>query len=401
MKMPAKTWMQYVSWGLLAILCYYVFVRSYGYCWDFKVYCERARDFIQQGTNPHTVDSWPYTYPPMTLYLFWPFYILPVATAVKLWILLKIVAFAWMIRVWNKHFSTVSLRNPFTVFFICLAFNGAVFYDIASGNIAGFQQLLLWLAFAALMEGKVLWFSIAIVLIGQIKIDTVFFASTLLFYDRKPHWKAFFVTCSAFLLLYGLNYLLFPDVFLSYLKVLASLVAYNRGVNNPSIHAFLKDFVPSLATWHRPIHLPDISGILHAIFCLVILGLSWLAYRRYSRQKGEMDPRPVFLFLCVIFGLINPRVPPYLYPLMILPCLYIFDKGQSLFPYPFAGALIMLPRADSSFPAPVARTFAVAEPYMQAFGLLIIWYMFYVYLSNQAGSDASEQVGRRTTRSSS
>ena len=64
------------------------------------------------------------------------------------------------------------------VFFFTFAFGSAALVDFTAGNIAVFEQLVLWLAFAALLARRRWTFALLVVLAAQCKLTPVFFLGT-------------------------------------------------------------------------------------------------------------------------------------------------------------------------------------------------------------------------------
>jgi|GEM_PF-2392009 len=370
----------WAAWTFIISLLGFLVFRLSGYGWDFKLYRIRAVEFMQSGVNPYTASGWPYVYPPLTLYLFWPFTKLSVHAALAVWMALKLGAIGALLRLWHKRFFPLDARRAFFLFFLTLAFNGALFYDLASGNIAGFQHVALWFAFAFLLNGQGLIFGLILALIAQVKMDLMFFVLALLVVNRVPRWRDFGYSLGFFFVLYGLNKVFFPEYFHTYQAVLHALATYNSGVNNPSSLAFLIDLFQSPRHWYRPVQIPDWSFFFYGLGVVSVLMVSARAYKSYRLQTKDDDPRVVIYFLCIIFGLINPRIPPYLYPLMILPTLFILEQGRMQRRWPLALFLIAMPRADSSFPSPIAVTFHVITVYWQWLGLVLIWWAYCRYL---------------------
>ena len=91
------------------------------------------------------------------------------------------------------------------VFFFTFAFGSALLVDFTSGNIAVFEQFLLWLAFAALLARRPWMFALLVVLVAQFKLTPIFFLGLLLVIDERPQWKPFVGGTALFATLVGAN----------------------------------------------------------------------------------------------------------------------------------------------------------------------------------------------------
>ncbi|MFA5974897.1 MAG: glycosyltransferase family 87 protein [Elusimicrobiota bacterium] len=365
------------AWAFVGLLLAFLLLRNGGYGWDSRCYRQFTLEFFATGANPYIRDGWPLSYPPLVLYLFRPWIYLSANVANWLWTVLKLGGFFYIFRIWHRHFLPLSIRDPFQVLFIALAFNGSLFYDVASGNIAGFQQVVLWAGLAALLRKRIWVYCAAVVLMAEIKSDLILLLGLLLFIDDKPRWKELFLSAAAFVILYSLNYLIYPDLFRDYMRLLATLGKRSVGVNNPSTLTFSGQLVDAVRTWPIPWSLPARAGdALYAVLVLGVSGLSWRAYQRIRKRNADPDLRWRILFFIVVFGLVDPRVPPYLYAIFLLPSLWILQKYRWQALIPLAGVMAMFPQGTSSFPRPVNQIFELFNTYLPLMALYAVWILY-------------------------
>ncbi|MBV9851510.1 MAG: DUF2029 domain-containing protein, partial [Armatimonadetes bacterium] len=222
------------------------------YQWDFKVYYYAARTFAAGGDpyapspqNFTPAGYLPFLYPPLTLTLFRLFALPPILPAAALWLGLKLIALAALLTVWSRRFLPLRALSAPTVLFFLLAFNRTLYTDIITGNVTVFEDLALWLGFAALLSGRPWAFCACLILAAQFKIIPIAFLVLLLLVPPRPQWGAFFTGLLGFAALFSLNALLYPGLTRQFFA--NSLAVDHRGSNNPSTLAFFRDFADKLA----------------------------------------------------------------------------------------------------------------------------------------------------------
>ena len=160
--------------GLLFLYCVglviHVAVHSDKLQWDFKVYYYAAKAYVA-GLNPYDVKTLSeiaqdprilhlklkFTYPLVTLLFFRLFLFVDYNTAFYLFLGLKCILLIGLICLWRKEFLKIEADLLF-YFFCLLAFNGAIYLDMRSGNICLLEQFVLWLAFYFLLRRRLLLF---------------------------------------------------------------------------------------------------------------------------------------------------------------------------------------------------------------------------------------------------
>jgi hypothetical protein len=155
-----------------------------------------ATEFLQ-GSSPYRGKGLSFYHPPLTLYLYALFARLPFPLAYELWLVLKIAALGGLFLIWKRHFLKLDLAWT-TAFYFILAYNGAIYADLVSGNISLFEQLGLWIGFVALLQGRYVLFSLCVILVAQFKLTPIFFAVLLLLAPKRPHWQWFAICTVGF-----------------------------------------------------------------------------------------------------------------------------------------------------------------------------------------------------------
>ena len=184
-----------------------------------------------------------FVYPPLVAAVFAPLSVLNVSATKVLWLLLKIGAFLATVRLWQRRIAARQDVVP-ALFYFTFAFGSAALVDFTAGNIAIFEQLLLWLGFAALLSRRWWTFVALVIVAAQAKLTPVFFLGLLLVIDERPRWSPFLAGALLFALVVGANAILLPDQTREFLASVSSLG--ERGWGNPSTLGAMEDLVDQL-----------------------------------------------------------------------------------------------------------------------------------------------------------
>ena len=369
-----------VAAGLLAL----VSLRWHAYQWDFYMFYGSARDFLH-GASPYRGEGLSFYHPPLTLYLYGVFARLPFPLAYQLWLFLKVAALAALLLLWTRHFLKLDYTWRTTLYFL-LAYNGAVYADLVSGNISIFEQCGLWFGFAALVNGRYARFCLCVILVAQFKLTPIFFALLLLVAPKRPQWKWFAVCCSGFVAVLSLNFVLQPALLQSFLHVAPALD--ERGTLAPGTLALIRDIFDLVG---GP-NFSDGTRADEAIFlmtALAVAGFSLLAIARYRRTVHEPDARRMIYFACLAYPLLIPRMKAYSYILLLIPTLYLLRglPRKTLVPVAVAtlAAMVVFPNGASLLPFRLlSQLFYEYLPLVAAFSL---WLVFFGALKHEQAPD--------------
>ena len=147
------------TWAAVVVLAAFwqIVGKLHVYQWDVIVYWWGGRAFAHgaspYGPIPGQPEYLHFVYPPLVASAFAPLAVLNVGATKVLWLALKIAAFAATLRLWRRHIPAEQSAVP-PLFYFTFAFGSAALVDFTAGNIAIFEQLLLWLAFAALLSRR-------------------------------------------------------------------------------------------------------------------------------------------------------------------------------------------------------------------------------------------------------
>ncbi|ADG82270.1 glycosyltransferase family 87 protein [Thermincola potens] len=344
--------------------------------WDFNTYYYAGKAW-SEGFNPYNKDVlsvvskgaavFDYVYSPITLPVFSLIALMDFRQAFIFYLVLKIAAWVVLNRIWVNAFLGRDTNFLFYLFGL-VAFNCSFLADLLAGNIAVFEQLLLWVAFFCYLQGWLMLFCLFIVVVSLFKITPLFFLVLLLFVPDRRKYLYLVGSLAGFALIMALSYAVQPWLFQGFLDNMQKLnnLAYERGLVNPAVLPLLKDIV---RVWEQKLNIPipgQVSWLLYFFFVSTVLYISRrsIVLLLKNEQIGNEQKGLVYIFLaCFVFALIVPRFKNYSYIMLILPAYYVLKNiGQSV-KVPFLFVITMVP------------SFSVTPLYS---GLLSEYYVFFV-----------------------
>jgi hypothetical protein len=298
--------------------------------WDFETYLY-ASGAASVGRNPYDVRAleeiagrpvgMPFLYPPMALPLFLPFLGMNLFQASIVWLAIKILAFLALFHLWRRHL--IPEVPPYILApAAALAFNGAVIWDLKTGNVTILQDLLLWLGFAALVHGRRVLAAAGIVASALFKLTPAVFLVLLVLpaTDRRPSWR---------ILLASLGFLVASTLVVPLTGMPwapwfrhAFDVAGPEGIANPSfvslatqLYAYAQGMTlaPRVLSWLWLAYAALV--LLVSVPCLV-------------RARSERDPKLWVLTLTALSVLLHPRPMAYGYLLAIPAALVLLPRQE-------------------------------------------------------------------------
>lgn len=346
-----------------------VFLSLGAYQWDVTVYWWGGHEF-NAGRSPYSViPGQPvylhYVYPPLTAALFAPLANLNLAATKLLWISAKAIALAVTIRLWMRAINARMTIIP-PVFFFTFAFGSALLVDFTAGNIAVFEQLVLWLAFTALLARRPWVFIVLVVLVAQLKLTPIFFLGALLVIDERPLWKPFVSGAALFSATLAANALLVPAQTREFLKSVSSLG--ERGWGDPSTLGVMQDLVDQL----HGLKLPVPTALAYGLYGAVVVAVAVYTVRwwRRSHTAGTPDRVAILLVMLAVYALVMPRMKDYSYVALLPVAWYALSRSTiqtvplvivaALVPRPLPQLKLWLPMITQAYVyAPLVGAFAV------------------------------------------
>jgi Glycosyltransferase family 87 len=326
-----STWITIGVWLSLAA-CLYSIAADYHYQWDFHVYYTAAREFAAGRAPylhvyPHPWDRtlvFLYNYSPLTLYAFQWTVPLSLEVAKWLWLGLKLVGLACLLRLWHTSFERLNAGWA-VVLFLALGFNSALLRDFTAGNMSTLEQLGIWLGFGLLIHGRLYAAALVLACVAQFKFLPIAFLPLLLANQPRDGWKPFVVGCVTFVAVFALNLLMGARLFHDYIVHFADPLNEfdSRGVNNPSSLAFFRDLIDATSyTNGLPENVSAGTRIYVVYLILVALLLVKAVWKRRDKLRAA-DPKLLVYFACALFTIVSPRLKDYSYILMLIPALFV------------------------------------------------------------------------------
>lgn len=290
----------------------------------------------REGGNPYEIRELvemanvaidrPFVYPPHTLPILSLASSVAYSSIAKLFLFTKLLAFLCLVVVWLKAF--IRHRRAGLLVFAVLSFNAAVYVDFRAGNISIFEQLLLWAAFASLLERRFGRFSLLILFASFFKLSLLLFSLLLLIYrdKRATGVLGIIVGLAAATLL--LSFVLAPDYFGGWLLSLGQLD--ERGVLNPSLFELVADMSNLVA--RLDISVPA-EVLKYSIAIALLIPLILITFRFFARERSkDAGPNSVAAVCaaCLIYSLVMPRMMVYSLIILIVPTYHVLQSKPEL-----------------------------------------------------------------------
>ena len=271
----------------------------------------------QQGGVPAGVDPpWSYVYSPITLpplrliallpgvvsgTLYWALYIIAVLT--QAWVGMQAAE-----RTERRAFLYLA---PVAAFFPGLLANGIVL----GGNVAYILYAAVLLAAVYAWRGHTWrWFYLAVLIASCVKAPLLSLVVIPVFTTRKQ-WLPAIVTTIAGAGLFGMQQVVWPDLFRHYLQAVALQFTYNRDFGcSPA------GLLSGLLYDHGTAYTGP-ATVLYAIYAVAILGTLFYLSRLYLRGHFSLQQWLPVLLVGVI--LLNPRLIEYDVAPLALPIAFI------------------------------------------------------------------------------
>ena len=362
------------AWAAVVLLAavWQILGKLHVYQWDVGVYWWGGRAFAHgispYGPIPRQPEYLHFVYPPLVAAVFSPFSVLNVSATKALWFVLKAIAFVATVRIWRSRIGVEQAVVP-PLFFFTFAFGSALLVDFTAGNIAVFEQCLLWIGFAALLSRRWWVFALLVVVAAQAKLTPIFFLGLLLVVDERPRWAPFFAGAVLFAAAVGANALVFPDQSREFLGSISSL--RERGWGNPSMLGVMEDLVDQL----RGLRLPLPLVTAHLLYLAAAVAVLWHTVRwwRTGRAAESRDPLPVVLVTLTVYALVMPRMKDYSYVALLPVGWYVLGAHRHVVA-PLAVLAVLVPR-----PVPQLKLWLPLVPqvytYAPLIAALVLWSM--------------------------
>lgn len=323
--------------SILSLIVVYVGVVFYNITvherqWDFRTYYY-ASAFDSQHGNPYRFEELsdfshgfvtePYVYPPLTLHIWKIFHIFDYQISYFLYFILKLLAVALLIFLWQKYFVTNPGYNILMLLFCLFAFKEAMQVDLYSGNISAFEQIAIWSGIIFFIRKKPWAFSVLILVASLVKLANISLLLLLLLDHDRKSWSALLSTVTALVGIHAISFLVSPGLAHGFVNSLLALEEY--GSTNQASFVVMKHF----ADWLSSLATTEISHLgilLYLLYLVFIIGVSYFHSRGYNFKNNRLNFVIGGLFL---YALTMPRFKDYSFILLIVPAIYIIEKAIS------------------------------------------------------------------------
>ncbi len=317
--------------------------------WDFRTYY-RAAEASARGENPYDqqvlgrdsdgTGTLRFVYPPLIAVLFRGLLLLDFQAAGRVWFALQIAALAGLGFLWRRFILGPGAGLLFALFCL-LAYNSPLYIGLKSGNIELLEQLLVWLAFAMYLRGRVALFCIFLCAASLFKLTPLILLSALLFSDAPRRHRALALTLVAFVLVQAITWVAAPSLYRDFLSSAGKLEEW--GLANPSSYAFVLEIFRTLFGEKAPLVPAAIPMLVYLAVVAGVLSVAWAALKRmHSRGRGDSG-LVVLLVVCIAYILVLPRAKDYSYALLLPSTWWIMQQKQPVTSFTALFVLAILP----------------------------------------------------------
>ena len=306
---------------------------SAGRPWDFQTYRLAAMAALL-GLDPYSQEhltrlagrpvGMPFLYSPITVWLFAPFALVRIWPGAAVWAGIKVVALAATIVLWRRRFLA---GVPPAAICVCVAFgfNASAVWDLTTGNVAIVEQLLLWTALAAVVEGRTARAAAATVLGSLFKVTPIAFLALLAapVRGRFAGWRPLLLGALALLALVLGPSLAGADWASGYLRNLPAERPW--GYANPSALGL----IDTLTGVNRTADSGPAqrNALLWGAFAAVVLALGARWIRHLWRTR---DATLWVMTAALVYPLLHPRPMSYGYLMAIPAVLWLVPRCLGL-----------------------------------------------------------------------
>ncbi|MBI2942936.1 MAG: DUF2029 domain-containing protein [Candidatus Wallbacteria bacterium] len=372
------------------------------YQWDFNTYFLAGKAF-SAGDDPYLLASLqkqasqpidkPFLYPPLTLHFFAALASMPREAAYTLWLLAKLAMLAGLLWIWHR--DLVDLRPAvLTVPFMVLAFNSTLLWDLEAGNVAIFEQFILWCGFAALFRGRNWEFAICVALAAQFKLLPQVLSVALLLVAPARGLKPFLASWAVFGSSLALGALMHPALTAEFFQAAAAVD--ERGHHTPCLLSLIRDIFDH-ARGSAAGTPSKTALVVYGLFALAICWRTAEVVLRRHVQERPLPPRFIAALLCIGFAVAAPRFKSYAYVQLLGPALYVLTL-------PVGAPLVDLALICAVFPGiynpmPAHFMLEVFHDYFPWLAAVVLWLRAVGFArtsepqGGRAASDAGELQG--------
>ncbi len=233
-----------------------------------------------------------------------------------------------MLALWNRLLE-VRGTDPAWVLFLLFAYSSAIFVDFVSGSITTFEQLLIWIGVAALIDRRYTMFVAAIVAASLFRLTPI--ALLVVGFAIPGRRRIAYVVggVAAFALILAATGAIAPRLMAGFLRSLPTNWG-ERGWLNPAALPLAIDLAAALG---RALHVSPPPVVSAAIYGAIVIGIAVptvvILAPLVRRDAGDRVDVIVFAAFLAI-ALVLPRFKNYSYMLLIVPTYYVATRSMYL-----------------------------------------------------------------------
>ena len=306
-----------------AALFGHVLANPGAFQWDLKSYYAASHVYASGG-DPYDVQNLrrvgggarilPFYYPLSGLHALRPICKLDYRTAYRIWAILQAAVIAALLLVWKRWF----LERADWLWILVLGlfgFGGALLWDVKAGNIAAFEQLLVWAGFAFLLRSRVSAFVACVVAASVFKMIPAVFLLLLLLPGLRSRANVLkmAIGIAAVAAIVLLPFAGKPELFASFARGL-------RGAAPPL--EYNPTFFGAFDEMANAYGIARLGGPVKYVFLLVYAAVLLFASRRLVRAAlASGSPRFAVLVAVMLYALLMPKFVIYSYMIVFVPVL--------------------------------------------------------------------------------
>jgi Glycosyltransferase family 87 len=384
--------------GLLALLLFALLCRGRYRApdtqWDFELYYAAARADAA-GLDPYDRNAFSlasklplvFVYPPHALWIFRPLVRLDYTQAARAFLTLKIAAATALLAVLAFAFLGDGSDGRFYLFAL-LAFKGAIWIDIQSGNVTMFEQLALWIGFWFFLRRRYMAFTACVLVAASFKIVPIVFLALLLGTSDRRRVMYVIGGAGAFASLLTAEYLFEPGPFVAFIRNATTLQLGDLPTYNPSSLMLVQSLTEAVrARLHIPLPV-GLDWMLYALIAAGVIGATWRAWHT-SRLMGDERMQVLVCLACLVTALALPRFKSYSFIQVLLPTYLLMRRLGERTPFVF-GLFFLVAVASLPDVGPLGHG---AANYYPLFVTALVWA---VYLRGVLGPWAQPALAAST-----
>jgi hypothetical protein len=286
-----------------------------------------------------------------------------------IWLAAKAVAIAAWLRMARLHFEPFRHRAS-SLFFLLFSFNAALYVDLLAGNVAIFEQALLWTALGSLIRQRPAAFAILVVAAAQLKLTPILLLPLLLVVPERPAWRWLLFGAGLMLTSLVAQFLLWPSHLSAFMRTAAGL--HEIGHLNPSTYAVAAELTGALAGALPGVTLgTNVAACLYALF--VAATATWTV-RVWTTGRAWLKANPAWAicFAVCVYAVLLPRFKNYSYVLLIAPAWMAIHRVE-LKRWSWVAVAVVLPQPATFLPtAALSATLGQYLPWIAAVALTVV-----------------------------